>query len=72
MWWFPTLTTALWQGTEAGRVIENAVIPGAMLGSISSHCDIAAVFKVFDTVRRPGRQQVIDSNRRTGESVRKT
>ncbi len=40
---------------------------GTLLGSMASAQDMDKAFKVFDEVRRPRCQQVIDSSRGTGQ-----
>jgi hypothetical protein len=51
----------------AGLVVEDALILGSLLGSISSIRDLDAAFKVFDIVRRPRCQAIIDSGRETSQ-----
>ncbi|CAG9983352.1 unnamed protein product [Clonostachys byssicola] len=54
------------QAAGAGQAFEDGMILSALLGHISSPDDIEAAFKVYDEVRRPRCQRVIDSSRGTG------
>ena len=56
-----------WQGAGSGQAFEDGMILSALLGHISSPDEIDAAFKVYDAVRRPRGQRVIDSSRGTGE-----
>ncbi|CAH0044706.1 unnamed protein product [Clonostachys solani] len=56
-----------WQGAGSGQAFEDGMILSALLSHISSPGDIEAVFKVYDAIRRPRGQRVIDSSRGTGE-----
>lgn len=55
-----------WQGSGAGLASEDAMILEHLLAQINGKDEVAAVFKAYDTVRRPGGQRMIDSSRGTG------
>lgn len=55
------------QGAGAGQAFEDGMILSALLGHISSPDDIEVAFKVYDEIRRPRGQRVIDSSRGTGQ-----
>ena len=54
-----------WYSADAGHAIEDAMIVGVFLSQVVSVCDIWA-FRVFDALRRPRCQRIIDSTRETG------
>lgn len=60
-------TTSPYQGAGGGLAVEDALILGNLLSSISSVSGLEAAFKAFDAVRRPRCQAVIDSSRATGQ-----
>uniref|UniRef100_A0A8H7K438 FAD-binding domain-containing protein n=1 Tax=Bionectria ochroleuca TaxID=29856 RepID=A0A8H7K438_BIOOC len=55
------------QGAGAGQAFEDGMILSALLGHISSPDDIEVAFKIYDEIRRPRGQRVIDSSRGTGQ-----
>jgi len=59
-------TASPWQGAGAGLAVEDALIIGSLLGSISSSKELEAAFQAFDAVRRPRCQAVIDSSKEAG------
>ncbi|KAI0835344.1 FAD/NAD(P)-binding domain-containing protein [Hypoxylon sp. FL0890] len=63
-------TTNLWQGAGGGMALEDAFILGSLLHNIKYTGNIDAIFKAFDTVRRPRCQRIIDTSRETGELCR--
>lgn len=58
--------TTPWQGAGAGQAFEDAMILGALLAEFDSAEDVGVAFEVYDAVRRPRCQRVIDSSRETG------
>ncbi|KAH8161097.1 hypothetical protein CIB48_g7142 [Xylaria polymorpha] len=57
--------TTAWQGAGTGLAIEDSMVLAALLAKVSSAEDIESAFKayIYDRVRRPRCQQVIDSSR---------
>ncbi|KJZ69353.1 hypothetical protein HIM_11254 [Hirsutella minnesotensis 3608] len=58
--------TTPWQGAGAGLAFEDAVMLKTLLAQVSRPQDVGAAFKVFDEIRRPRCQRVIDSSRDVG------
>lgn len=56
-----------WQGAGAGQAVEDAMIMGALLATVTSADDVPTAFRAFDLVRRPRCQQILDSSRVTGQ-----
>ncbi|KJZ71487.1 hypothetical protein HIM_09126 [Hirsutella minnesotensis 3608] len=59
-------TTSPWQGAGAGLAFEDGAVLVALLGSVYSPDEISTAFQVFDAIRRPRCQRVIDSSRAVG------
>ncbi|ROV91397.1 hypothetical protein VPNG_09970 [Cytospora leucostoma] len=55
-----------WQASGGGQAFEDAMNLGALLGSISSADQVPTAFQIYDEVRRPRAQKVIDSSRASG------
>ncbi|OAA79155.1 salicylate hydroxylase [Akanthomyces lecanii RCEF 1005] len=56
-----------WQGSGAAMAIEDSAVLGALLGNAKSSAEIALAFKVYDQLRRPRCQRIIDSSKATGK-----
>lgn len=59
-------TTTPWGSAGAGLAVEDAFLLGHLFANVTSPEDINAAFRVFDTLRRPRCQQIIDDGRQTG------
>ncbi|KAI0185281.1 salicylate hydroxylase [Xylaria flabelliformis] len=55
-----------WQGSGAAMAFEDAMVMQELLSHVQSPTQIEAAFKVYDALRRPRCQRVIDSSRETG------
>ncbi|TQV97903.1 salicylate hydroxylase protein [Cordyceps javanica] len=58
--------TTPWQGSGAAMAIEDAAVLGALLGHVKMPGEIAIAFRVYDQVRRPRAQKIIDSSKAAG------
>ncbi|KAM7223002.1 salicylate hydroxylase [Rhypophila decipiens] len=54
--------TTPWQGAGAGQAFEDAMILGTLFREVKYANHISAVFRAYDSVRRPRCQRVIDSS----------
>ncbi|KUI57859.1 Salicylate hydroxylase [Cytospora mali] len=55
-----------WQASGGGQAFEDAMILGALLGCIPSADQVPTAFKIYDEVRRPRAQKILDSSRASG------
>lgn len=55
-----------WQGSGGGQAFEDAMILGALLSCISSADQVPSAFALYDEVRRPRAQKILDSSRASG------
>ena len=53
-------------GAGAGMAIEDAYILGNLIAEATSAAQLEKVFRVFDEVRRPRTQRLVERSRRTG------
>ncbi|KAI0881075.1 salicylate hydroxylase [Annulohypoxylon maeteangense] len=59
-------STTPWQGSGGGMSIEDSMILSTLLGRAKSPVEALTALKVYDQVRRPRTQQVVESSRVTG------
>lgn len=52
-----------WQASGGGQAFEDAMILGALLGCVRSSDQLSTAFEIFDEVRRPRAQRILDSSR---------
>ncbi|RYP05822.1 hypothetical protein DL764_003533 [Monosporascus ibericus] len=58
--------TTPWQGSGGGMSIEDSLILSALLGSAKNPTEALTALKVYDQVRRPQTQRIVESSRVTG------
>ncbi|KAI0135360.1 FAD/NAD(P)-binding domain-containing protein [Daldinia grandis] len=58
--------TTPWQGSGGGMSIEDSLVLSTLLGRSKTPSDAVAGLKVYDQVRRPRTQQIVESSRVTG------
>jgi len=58
--------TTPWQGSGGGMSIEDSLILSALLGRAKTPAEALAALKVYDQVRRPRTQRIVESSRGTG------
>ncbi|KAI1772912.1 FAD/NAD(P)-binding domain-containing protein [Hypoxylon cercidicola] len=58
--------TTPWQGSGGGMSIEDSLILSALLGRAKSPTEALTALKVYDHVRRPRTQRIVESSRVTG------
>ncbi|KAF3026646.1 hypothetical protein E8E14_014510 [Neopestalotiopsis sp. 37M] len=58
--------TTPWQGSGGGMSIEDSLVLSTLLGSAKTPKDAAVALKVYDEVRRPRTQRIVESSRETG------
>ncbi|KAI0483426.1 hypothetical protein F4859DRAFT_472796 [Xylaria cf. heliscus] len=59
-------STTPWQGSGGGMSIEDSLILSSLLGSANSPSEAITALKVYDQVRRPRTQRIVESSRVTG------
>ncbi|KAI1767169.1 FAD/NAD(P)-binding domain-containing protein [Hypoxylon sp. FL1150] len=59
-------STTPWQGSGAGMSIEDSLILSTLLGHAESHVEAIAALKIYDHVRRPRTQLIVESSRIMG------
>ncbi|KAK9772018.1 putative Salicylate hydroxylase [Seiridium cardinale] len=59
--------TTPWQGSGGGMSIEDSMILYTLLGRSKTAADALTALKVYDQVRRPRTQRIVESSRVTGE-----
>lgn len=55
-----------WQGPSNGMMVEDVAILSGLLGRVSSRAEAIAALEVYDEIRRPRTQEIVDSSRGTG------
>lgn len=58
--------TTPWQGSGGGMSIEDSLVLSSLLGRAKTPKDAAVALKVYDEVRRPRTQRIVESSRETG------
>ncbi|KAJ5279594.1 salicylate hydroxylase [Penicillium angulare] len=58
--------TTPWQSSGAGMSLEDALILSTLLGLAKTRTEAQSALKVYDQVRRPRTQYIVDSSRVTG------
>lgn len=58
--------TTPWQGSGGGMSIEDSLILSTLLGRARTPTEALAALKVYDEVRRPRTQRIVESSRATG------
>jgi salicylate hydroxylase len=58
--------TTPWQGSGGGISIEDALILSSLLAHVKSPHEVATALQVYDEVRRPRTQRVVESSKGTG------
>lgn len=58
--------TTPWQGSGGGMSSEDSLILSTLLGRAKTPKDATAALKVYDEVRRPRTQRIVESSRGTG------
>ncbi|KAI0015786.1 salicylate hydroxylase [Xylariomycetidae sp. FL0641] len=59
--------TTPWQGAGGGMSIEDSLILSTLLGRAETPAQARTALKVYDRVRRPRTQRIVESSRGTGE-----
>lgn len=55
-----------WQGSGAGMSIEDSLILSTLLGRAKSPAEARTALQVYDQVRRPRTQRIVESSKGTG------
>ncbi|KAI1424319.1 salicylate hydroxylase [Xylaria sp. FL1777] len=55
-----------WQAAGGGQAFEDAMILGALLSCVSSADQVPMAFQIYDEVRRPRAQKILESSRDSG------
>lgn len=58
--------TMPWQGSGGGMSIEDSLILSALLGRATTPTEALKALKIYDEVRRPRTQQIVESSKETG------
>ena len=58
--------TTPWQGSGGGVSIEDSLILSTLLGRIKTTAEARIALKIYDQVRRPRTQRIVESSRGTG------
>jgi salicylate hydroxylase len=58
--------TTPWQGSGGGMSIEDSLILSTLLGRAKTPAEARTALKVYDQVRRPRTQRIVESSRGTG------
>ncbi|KAG6354007.1 hypothetical protein INS49_004978 [Diaporthe citri] len=58
--------TTPWQGSGAGMAIEDSLVLSTLLGRAETAAQASLALEVYDQVRRPRTQRVVESRRGTG------
>ncbi|XXH04027.1 hypothetical protein Hte_010438 [Hypoxylon texense] len=59
--------TSPWQASGGGMSIEDTMILSALLGSVKTPTEARKALDVYDKIRRPRTQRIVESSRGTGE-----
>ena len=62
-------STTPWQGSGGGMSIEDSLILSSLLGRAKTPVEALAALKVYDQVRRPRTQRIVESSRVTGDML---
>ena len=62
-------STTPWQGSGGGMSIEDSLILSTLLGRAKTQAEALAALKVYDQVRRPRTQRIVESSRVTGDML---
>ncbi|KAI1656175.1 hypothetical protein F4813DRAFT_397624 [Daldinia decipiens] len=62
-------STTPWQGSGGGMSIEDSLILSALLGRAKTPTEALTALKVYDQVRRPRTQRIVESSRITGNML---
>ncbi|KAI0151151.1 salicylate hydroxylase [Pestalotiopsis sp. NC0098] len=62
-------STTPWQGSGGGMSIEDSLILSALLGHAKTPAEALVALKVYDQVRRPRTQRIVESSRATGDML---
>ncbi|KAF7534204.1 hypothetical protein G7054_g6443 [Neopestalotiopsis clavispora] len=60
-------STTPWQGSGGGMSIEDSLILSTLLGHAKTQAEAVVALRVYDQVRRPRTQRIVDSSRATGD-----
>lgn len=58
--------TVPWQGASNGMMVEDVVVLSTLLGHATSTAEAIAGLEIYDDVRRPRTQKIVESSRETG------
>ncbi|KAJ4421148.1 hypothetical protein N0V82_003912 [Gnomoniopsis sp. IMI 355080] len=61
--------TTPWQASGAGMSIEDSLILSTLLGRTRNQVEAEKALKVYDKIRRPRTQRIVESSRGTGVIV---
>ena len=62
-------STTPWQGSGGGMSIEDSLILSTLLGRAKTPVEALTALKVYDQVRRPRTQRIVESSRATGDML---
>lgn len=62
-------STTPWQGSGGGMTIEDSLILSTLLGRASSTAEAVVALNVYDQLRRPRTQRIVESSRETGKNL---
>lgn len=58
--------TTPWQGSGAGMSIEDSLILSSLLGRAKTTTEACVALKIYDRIRRPRTQRIVESSKDTG------
>jgi salicylate hydroxylase len=61
--------TTPWQGSGGGMSIEDSLVLSTLLGRSKTAAEAQTSLEVYDQVRRPHTQRIVESSRGTGQIV---
>lgn len=59
-------STTPWQGSGGGMTIEDSLILSTLLGRAFSRTEAVIALRIYDQLRRPRTQRIVESSRETG------
>lgn len=59
-------STTPWQGSVGGMTIEDSLILSTLLGRASTRAEAVVVLRLYDQLRRPRTQRIVESSRESG------
>lgn len=62
-------STTPWMGSGGGMSIEDSLILSTLLGRAKTPVEAIAALKVYDQVRRPRTQRIVETSRATGDML---